>query len=992
MIAGFATLVTPAFAQDAASTEPAEVEEVVVTGTRIRLKDYTASNPVVSVTGETLEQSGLTNLTEFLQDVPALVDSVDLQDNSNAGDRGSAGINLLNLRNLGSQRTLVLVDGRRHVASSAGSASIDTNTIPVALVDKIEVLTGGASAIYGADGVSGVVNFIMKKDFEGVDARVQTGFTEDGGAESTFGSVLVGTNFHEGRSNFTLGFEYSDTAALERDDRDYARLGNRLTLARNPANTGPADGIPDRIFVPDVRYIDTALGGAVYTDNDWGDSLSGVDFQGDGNAWVDGTYLGGFTMQGGSGTPLPVFQTQIIPGLERGSLNSTFRHEFTDGNAFFAEAKFVRTETQFKSQPTFDYGIWVDLDNPFIPASIVADASAPGGLGGVLVGRDNLDLGEVFRDIRRDTFRTVMGFEGDLSDSLKYEVSYTFGRTEETNTERNNRIAERWFAAIDAVVDPISGETVCRSDLNPAATPAGDLFMGGFDASTWGTTFTPGPNSGCVPVNIFGENISDEARAWINTTTTDVSTISQHVLNGFITGDTENFFSLPGGPISFAFGGEWRIEKSDYDPDDLLELSADLGADITWLGEARRTKGDYAVGEVFGEISVPVLRDLPFAEALTVDAAFRISDYSTSGATETWKYGGQWRLNDSIMFRGTKARSVRAPNISELFTPQVQTFAILDDPCDKDNVNLGPNPANRLANCQAAMAMYGLDPTTWDNTSSSSIEGRVGGNPDLKPEEADTITYGVVLTPSLVPGLSFALDYYDIELENAIHTFSAQRVVDNCYDLSAGNAFCNGLTRVSSSNPTLNGRISGFQQFAQNVAAYRTSGYDFSVRYSLNPERFGIEQDIGKINFSLVGTKLEELAFVEIEGEEPNDDVGEFGSPEWQANFDATWFYQNWTVNYGFTWFDKTIRYADTYDSQPEYVADEYKYFSERFTHDLQVRYDIDDRYTVYGGVNNFTNQEPDLGALQAPVNAKGRYFYLGATAKLGALGDLKFW
>jgi outer membrane cobalamin receptor len=213
-------------AQDAATPGANEVEAVVITGTRLRLPDYTASAPVTSLQGEAIEYSGTTNLTDFLQELPSLQNSVDLQDNANAGDRASAGLNLLDLRNLGSQRTLTLVNGRRHVAGTTGTASVDVNTIPVGLVDRIEVLTGGASATYGADAVTGVVNFILKSDFEGVDARVQSGWSEEGGAENTFGSVLVGHNWMDGRLNATFGYEISRTEPLDRDDRDYLRIGS----------------------------------------------------------------------------------------------------------------------------------------------------------------------------------------------------------------------------------------------------------------------------------------------------------------------------------------------------------------------------------------------------------------------------------------------------------------------------------------------------------------------------------------------------------------------------------------------------------------------------------------------------------------------------------------------------------------------------------------------------------------------------------------------
>lgn len=1018
IIAGAAAFMAlPAAAQQipAAPADAAASEEVVVTGTRIRLRDYTASAPVTSVSSEAIEYSGVTNVTDFLQDIPSLLSSTDLQDNANAGAQASAGINLLNLRALGTQRTLVLVDGRRHVAGQSGSAEVDTNSIPVALIERVEVLTGGASATYGADAVSGVVNFILKKDFEGLDLRAQTGWTREGAA-SQFVSGLYGFNFADGRGNFTVGAESSRTNPLNRDQREMTRIGQRLSLVNNPAEravAGDDPAIPDRVFLNNIRYIDSALEGAVYTTNFEGPTRSGVSFLGDGSPFVDGTFLGGFTMRGGSGTLLDVFQTQLIPGLDRDSISSTVRYEVSDRLRFFAEGKYSRSKTQFVSQPTFDYALYVPIDNPFIPASILADATQPGNLGtpegiavwnedifgqapdfvgpGVFLGRDNLDLGELVRDIKRETYRTVVGVEGDLTDSLSYELSYVWGQTKEDNRTRGDRINERFFAAIDAVRAP-NGQIVCRSTLDPSAVPLGNMpgfGSGTQNPDTFGTTFTPGAASGCVPINIFGQNVSEAGRNWVNNISRDRAIITQHVVNGFVSGDTSPYFSLPAGPIDFVFGAEYRKEMSKATPDRLAQLGAEIGEDITWLGQSRLTKGEFDVKEAFTEVSIPVLRDLPFVRSLTLDGAYRISDYSTSGETESWKVGGIWRVNGSVMFRAAQAQAVRAPNISELFTPQVQTFALLADPCDRDNVGLGRAPATRLANCTAALSPLGLSPSTYDDSSSSSVEGVVGGNPDLDPEEAETFTAGIVLTPTFVPGLSFALDYYDIEITNAINTFSAQSTVNNCFDIPQPNDFCVGLNRTASPNPNFNGRINSFRQFSLNVASYTTSGYDFQIRYDLRPDRFGIERDIGRFSFVLVGNKLDDLTFTETSLATPDSDVGEPGSPEWQATFDATWFYKNLTVNYGFSWFDETIRFADTYATDPDYVADEYKYYSPREVHDLQLRYKINDKFAVYGGVNNFTDQMPDLGALQTPVSVRGRFFYVGATAKLGGLGDL---
>lgn len=998
----------PALAQEAPSAE-VTVEEFTVTGTRLRLQDFVSPNPVSSVTSEAIERSGITNVTELMQNYPALVGSTGSQNFSNAGNRGIVGLNLLNLRNLGTDRTLVLVDGRRHVAGTPGSAAVDTNSIPVVLIDRVEVLTGGASAVYGADGVSGVVNFITKSKYQGVEGRAQYGWSDDGGGENTFVSVLAGRNFMEDRANVTVAFEYSKTDPLDPNDRSYTRPGNREVLVENPANFGQEDpnfdpgawGTFDNVFARNVRYIDSAVGGGVYTNLN-ATSLSGVSFYGDGTPWRDGLYAGGFTMIGGSGTQLDLFQTELTPGIERWTGYAAVNYDLTANHRFFANVKYVKAKTKFTSQPTFDYGIFVSPDNPYIPDSIRADALSDGGLmtpegadafglpePGILVARDSFDLGNVVRDIERETIRTVIGFEGDLSSSVSYNVSYVYGRTKEDNKELNNRNNERWFAAIDAVRDPATGQIVCRSTLDPTAIPYGDLFGRTTDPDSWGTTFTPGAGSGCVPVNIFGENaVSDAARAWINGTARSSAKIEQHVVSAYISGDSSQAFELPAGPVAFVLGTEYRKEISRSTPSDEELLGAELAYDITWLGQGAITDGEFDVAELYAELNVPVLRDQPFAKALDVNLAYRFSDYSTAGATDTWSVGGQWRFNDDVMLRGTRARAVRAPNISDLFQPQVQTFKTINDPCETDNVQAGSQ--FRVANCTAALGFNPVEQEFIDTTSSST-EGVVGGNRDLKAEKADTETFGVVLTPRFAPGLSISLDYYRIHLRDAINFFEANTIIETCYDLEQPNEFCGLFTRDPNTK-----FVNYFEEFGINVSEYKTSGFDFSILYDLNPANFGFEQNVGTFQFSLIGSKLEKLEFIEVEGADVSSERGYIGAPEWLVNFDLVWRWEGLSVNYGFNWFDETKRFTDERrESSPNWVPGEYWMISERHTHDIQVQYDFMDRYSIYGGINNFTDQKPDRGTNglgqtgasaftegATPVAPLGRFFYVGAKAQ----------
>lgn len=989
-------------AQEATPQTPAvaTVDEVIVTGTRLRLPEQSSSNPVTTVTSETIALSGNTNLGAFLTEVPALTNSLLLEEGADTTTPGLVGLNLLDLRNLGTTRALVLVDGRRHVASNPGTSSVDVNSIPTALVERVDVLTGGTSAVYGADGVSGAVNFILKKDFEGVDVRAQTGVSSEGDGENYFFSMLMGDNFHDGRGNVTFGVEWNKDDAIKFFDRAYTRPGQRVILVNNPDDDVTFGGVddpnlPDLIPVTNARYYDTTRQGSIYSNFNTATTYAGVRYLADGTEFVDGVSTGSFISIGGSGTPLDDFNDDLLPGFERSAYNFTGRYELSDRATVFSELKYTTSDANFFAQPSYVYGLFIDLDNPYIPAAARADALAPGGLGnslgGVLLAKDMFDLGTQNYDLRRETLRGVIGLEGALTDNIDYEISYVYGQAKQRQDSHNVLIKDRFYAATDIVVGP-NGPT-CRSNLNPNAIPLGDLFdQFGFPDEAWGVTFTPGANSGCLPLNLFGEGVADPAAVdWVMGDYSSTATIDQRVLTGFITGNTTGWFELPGGPISYVLGGEYREEESDSRPADIEDLAESIEFPISGLGRATRTLGGFDVKELFTEVSLPLLRDLPFAQNLTVSGAFRYSDYSTSGSTETWNLNARWQITPDIAFRTAKATAVRAPNITNLFQGRQQTFQSFADPCSVENLNFGENPTLRRQNCTTDLTAMGVNPNTYSNSSSEAVAGFIRGNPDLKPEEAETFTLGVILTPRFIRGLSLTVDYYDIQIDDAIQSYAAQTIVDNCYDLPRPNQFCDLIERGMSGGQ--NGRIVTFDQIPANIASYVTSGYDFTIRYRLDPADWGVQRDIGRFSFGLVGNKLESLTFVEASGADADNDIGEAGAPEWQVTFDATWDYQNWTVNYGYAWFDKTLRFSrTTVETQPDIAAPEYIYYDARKLHDLQVRYQLNDGFSIYGGVNNISDQLPEPDDYLYPVGPQGRFFYVGLNAKLGSIGDALFW
>jgi outer membrane receptor protein involved in Fe transport len=533
----------------------------------------------------------------------------------------------------------------------------------------------------------------------------------------------------------------------------------------------------------------------------------------------------------------------------------------------------------------------------------------------------------------------------------------------------------------------VSGEAVCRSNLDPDFDPINLGFQGwdGFEPlpGTWAGSFTPGPDSGCVPVNILGTNaVSREAADWIMTDSLAFSKIEQFVVTAFLTGDTGELFELPAGAIGWAAGVEYREEKSNSVP------AAEDTAGLTFGNVILPTRGSYDVSEVFAEVNVPLLRGQPFAEKLSVDGAIRYSDYSTTGGATTWKAGLTWAPVSDLTLSGTIAEATRAPNIGELFDPGGQTFEDIDDPCDISNINQGTE--FRAANCAQLLTSLGVDPETYTDPNSAFIPGSLIGNPDLNEEEAKSLTIGVEYRPRWANDLRFRVDYYDIELTNAINTASAQVTANQCVDLpTIDNDFCALQTREDDPDSELFGGVVDFVLQPLNVAKFTTEGYDFEVNYVLDSSRYSGGRDYGVFSFGLIGNKLEDLTFINLPGATPDQDLGqgpidgESEAPEWQAIFDLGWERGPLFLSYEFSWFDETDAVSpEALAGEPDIRDPRYLEFSAHEVHDLYARYSLGDGLSVYAGVNNLTDEKPDIAMTYYPVSAIGRFFYAGVTWK----------
>lgn len=990
-LAALAVFSGPAFAQDAPAPAPAEQVEqsaaeaavqanaepnqgaIVVTGSRIRRPDFSSPSPILSLGADNLQESGTTNLTDFLSGYPALVGSSG--SSTNSGDRagiGETGLNLLDLRNLGRQRTLVLVDGRRHVAAVPGEQSVDINTIPTDLVEGIDILTGGASAIYGADGVSGVVNFRLKQNFEGLAVHGQAGISAHGDAGQRLIGVTAGTNFAGGRGNVAVAYEYGADDELLAVRRKSLRGTAPYVFVLNPNDPDDDPNLPDRIPLQDIRYSISSPAGAVDIDGDYV-----PEFVGDGSPFDNGIDYGEGYVLGGSSTAVSRYFNDLFPTVDRHVVNALAHFDVSDKITLFAEGKYANVKSFSVAQPSFEYGTFIEADNPYLPTSI-SNAIDPE-LGGVLVNRDYFDLGRRGEDITRQTYRSVIGARGDISESFHYELSYVYGKTKVRSHYIGDIYNDRFFAAVDAVTDPATGRPTCRVNLDPNWAPNQPFESGRTVMDP--TTFQPGQ---CLPINILGEGLSDPAAiAWITAPTTDHSSISQNVISGSISGDFRQLFELPGGPIGFAIGGEYRREHSTFDPDPIEQQG------LTYTNQLETTSGSFNVKEAFGELNAPIVKDRPFLYNLELGAAIRFSDYSTIGHTTTWKVDGSYAPVRDLSFRGTYSVAIRAPNIGELFGGLSQTFEFFDDPCLPANLNNGTS--FRAANCATLLTSLGADPATYEDLRSFNVAGLGGGNPDLTEEKAKTWTAGVVLTPRFVPGLQLSADWYDIRLKNAINQVAAQQLAELCVDQpDLNNQFCDAITRQSGPGTNVEaGNIIGFTVGPQNVAQFRTAGLDLNLNWRIRTE------NLGMFNVKAFANYLDKLTFVGTPGADPTNNRGTAANfaPKYQATVDLTWIKGPLTVNYGLQWFDKTLRYSHlTVNGDPDYVDPQYLYIKARWQHDIYASVTVEDGFQFYGGINNLFNQKPDIattGLGGFPVDYKGRFFYVGARVTLPKIPGL---
>jgi outer membrane receptor protein involved in Fe transport len=925
-----------AAAQTAADdSEASEATDIVVTGSNIRRAVPDTPMPVTVTRFEDANRVGRLNVYDALRVNPALAPGAGAYSSNlydPGGDANSAGASFINLRNLGSNRSLTLIDSRRRVASTANSSAVDLNAIPPAMIERIEVVTGGAAAIYGADAVSGAVNIITKSRISGINLTAYQGISQRGDAPETTISAATGGSFANGRGQLAVGATYLKTGSLIETDRKRSRV--RRVYWANPANTGANDGIPDQISVSDFIAFFQSEVPSIY--------IPGTDsfYHIDNGQLFKPSYLrvlrtGEFST--GEGTTYPQYARTLTPNAPLRLAEETFSaiakldYELVDGVHYDARIDYARTNSSgFTGRYREDSrafwasgagGAMAYLDNPYMPASVRA-LLIGSGLTSAAIDRTytNWPTSEALPE--RELINVSQGLTGKFGSSINWEVFYQYGRSTNDIRTTNTPLSPQWAAARDVIADPVTGQPVCR-----------DATMRSF---------------GCVPYDIFSnEPLTAAQKAWFLADLHSHERNSQELFGGRLDG---TLFRLPYGDIAFAVGVERRIETSKVTPDPqasrvgvFFNVFATLPVDAT-----------SKVSEAFGELAVPLLRDLPFVHRLEIEGAYRYSSYNTFGSTHTWKLGATWEPFAGLSLRGVRSKSVRAPNFSELYSqPSSGPLGTFYDPCTTNNRNLTPV---RAANCQA----LGVPATLADYADSGTAFG--GGNPNLQPEISQSLTFGAVFRPKFIPGFEATVDYWKIDISEAVTAFDTDTTLRQCVDLpTIDNVFCANIERLP------NGKVSRLFVGLVNAGRLTTRGVDASLGYRgpLGP---------GQIDLSFMGSYLIQREVQNLPGIDSSivKYAGGFFDPRFKGYLLVSYSLDDFTLALG-TQFVSASKYdpnatPELYDNNhiPAFVYN-----------DLSATYRINEHFDLTFGLKNALDVKPP--ALPFVNNGgNGRYDTIG--------------
>ena len=938
---------------------PVQLEEVVVTGSRIHIPNLASANPVYHIDAETLSYQGNVRVEDTLRILPQVFSG------QNAGiSNGATGTATLNLRNLGAQRTLVLVNGRRLPIGSPlqGGIGADINQIPGSLIKSVEVLTGGSSATYGADAVAGVVNFLMADDFEGVKLDYQfsqyqhgndndrwQGIVRDAGYSPATGSswdgdisnvsLVMGKNLGR-RGNVTVYGTYRNIEAVLHGDRDYSScdLINGLTACGGSGTT------------PQGTFSDFgALGSRGFE--------KGFDYKVEDHRFVprDGTVY--------NYAPTNYFQrpdTRWTAGLFA-------NYDVHDKVEAYTEFMFMDDQSVAQIAPSgsFFHPDTLNCDNPLLsPQQFEAVCGAYGltkdDVQTVRIGRRNVEGGSRQDDLRHTSYRSVFGLRGDLSDRWFYELHYQYSKVNMKSTYRNDLSITRIKRSLDVVEHPGTGEPVCRSVLD-------------------------GSDPGCVPWNIFREGgVTPDMVNYLSLPLTAEGSTDQTVISGYLTGHLGRYgIKSPSAEnsVDVVLGGEYREENLRFAPG-----AAYRSGDGAGQGGARPpVSGGFDVKEFFFEAGIPLVEGAPYAEEFGLDVGYRYSDYDFDLQTNTFGVRSVWDVNSGVKLRASFQRAIRGPNVRERFRPQgLNLFDMPADPCGGPVTN-GQTAAGRtFEEC----ARSGVTAAQFGNIAHSPAKQYnflQGGNRDLGAEEADTYSFGLVWAPSFVAGFNFSVDYYSIRIQKGISALNPQFILNECLD--GNTAQCAKVRRGQGGDLWVGSDVDSsghIVSLLDNLAIEKVQGYDVTALYDLDVGEWG------RLNFNDILSVTATWDQQELEGAPIEDCLGKWGltcgspTPDVRNNLRATWI-TPWGVRPSLMW---------RYVSGVEALSDTGVDLGERHYIDLAAIWDFTDYASLRAGINNLFDREPPVAGQQAGPSISGnggtfpglydvlgRYFFFGLTA-----------
>ena len=889
------------------------LEEVIVTGSRIARNEFSTPIPISVLDNEDIEIGAIETLDGLLQQHPAIQQVTTARESTSGTDR--SGVASVALRGLGVERTLTLLDGKRMVSSRTGQPNVDLSTIPVEFIERIEIITGGASAIYGSDAMAGVVNIITKKDFEGVQLRTRAESPEAGGEENYTVSLTMGSQFAEGRGHAMLSASFFDRRPLLSRERDWAVQALEV---RNDGTIGPDNssftvgGRYDLVDSEGERVGEGTAGRLVLTDG----LTATRPFDED---------IHGYN---------PNEIASITTPIRRYSFAAKGSYQMTDTVAFSMDGYFTRTDTISRRAPEniearefFRGGDFNDfllpINHPFIPQSIldIVDTEFPDEVIGLDWRRRLVEIPR-FIENTRETFRFGVALDGELTDTWDWNVGLNYGRTLQAQLVAGNTIKDNVVDALNIELDPSNpGQFRC---VDPQAVLRG-----------------------CVPLDIFGEgSISPEAGEWIADRSMFIGTIEQMTLSALVTGD---LMELPAGTLGLAAGLEYREDDSRTITDSLFR---DQG---TTFVAVPNNSGSTDVAEVFVETVVPLIADRPFANYLGVDAAVRFADYSHVGSVLSYKAGFEYAPAQSLRFRGGVSRATRAPSILEAFSAPRTTAFNVDDPCDGVRAtDTGVIADNCLSIPEIAAEV--ADGSAFDGDVQQENRGFNLGNPDLIEEQADTITIGLVYEPEFLPGFGISVDWWDIDIEDAIVDTDRDISVDVCYRSEGlSSQECSLIFRDGT------GQINRVDSEPRNESGFVTSGIDVYANYLW-------ELNEGNLNLEVTWTHLlekDELRIIDsTTGEiDVDDDLGEVENPKNRVQLQASYNSGPWRVS----WLTNILGEVNTSNSalaaEDNPLLIPFRKIDTHYISRVNGSYTFgdDNQYQIFAGINNIFDEDPPL-------------------------------